>query len=128
MSIPQDALETFPPAPYEEVRKTLRDGDIVLCQGHDPFSRLIQWSTGSPWSHVGLVFRIDSLDQVMVIESVEKIGVRAVSLADFVSRDSAGHHPYPGRILFARHRKLKGHVGDPRVRGLARFAFSRLGC
>src|ERR1700742_5082192 len=33
MAIPQDALETLAPAPYAEVRKTLRDGDIVLCQG-----------------------------------------------------------------------------------------------
>jgi hypothetical protein len=128
MSIPEDVLETLPPAPYAELRKTLRDGDIVLCQGRDPFSRLIQWSTKSPWSHVGLVFRIDSLDRVIVIEAVEKIGVRAVALSDFVSRDSAGTSPYPGKILFARHRALKGRVQDPKVRGLADFAFGRLGC
>ena len=128
MSIPSNVLETAKPKSYVQVRKTLRDGDIVLCQGEDPFSRLIQWSTKSPWSHVGLVFRVDSLDQVIVIEAVEKIGVRAVALEDFLSRDSAGTSPYPGKILFVRHEALKGDVSDPRVRKLAKFAFSRLGC
>ena len=75
-----------------------------------------------------MVFRVDSLDQVIVIEAVEKIGVRAVALADFLSRDSGGTHPYPGKILFARHRQLKGDVSDPRVAELATFAFAKLGC
>lgn len=128
MSIQDDILETLPPVSYEELRESLRDGDIVLCQGHDPFSRLIQWSTKSCWSHVGMVFRVDSLERVIVIEAVEKIGVRAVALSDFVSRDSAGTYPYPGKILFARHKKLKGDVSDPRVMKLAKFAFAKLGC
>ncbi|MBV9510415.1 MAG: hypothetical protein JO303_09060, partial [Caulobacteraceae bacterium] len=125
MGIPSNVLEIMPPSPYSQVRERLRDGDIVLCQGRDPFSKLIQWSTGSPWSHVGMVFRVDSLDQVIIVESVEKIGVRAVALEDFLSRDSAGAHPYPGKILFVRHQELKGDVSDPRVRALATFAFSK---
>ena len=128
MSIPNNVLEAMPPTPYARLREMLRDGDIVLCQGKDPFSKLIQWSTGNPWSHVALVFRVDSLDRVIVIEAVEKIGVRAVDLADFLSRDSEGTHPYPGKILFVRHEQLKGDVTDPRVIELATFAFSRLGC
>ena len=90
MTIQDNVLETMAPVPYAQLRDSLRDGDIVLCQGRDPFSRLIQWSTKSVWSHVGMVFRVDSLEQVIVIEAVEKIGVRAVALSDFVSRDSAG--------------------------------------
>jgi hypothetical protein len=128
MTIPNNALQSTTPTPYAKLRETLRDGDIVLCQGRDPFSRLIQWSTKSPWSHVGMVFRVDSLDRVIVVEAVEKIGVRAVSLSDFLSRDSAGTHPYPGKILFARHQALAGDVADPRVRKLADFAFEKLGC
>jgi hypothetical protein len=128
MTIQSDVLETLPPIPYAQLRDSLRDGDIVLCQGRDPFSRLIQWSTKSCWSHVGMVFRVDSLEQVIVIEAVEKIGVRAVALSDFVSRDSGGTHPYPGKILFVRHKKLKGDVTDPRVVEMAKFAFGKLGC
>ncbi|HEX4182041.1 MAG TPA: YiiX/YebB-like N1pC/P60 family cysteine hydrolase [Caulobacteraceae bacterium] len=128
MSVPNDALETHPPVAYPQFRDLIRDGDIVLCQGNDPFSRLIQWSTKSPWSHVAMAFRVDSLDRVIVVESVEKIGVRAVSLSDFLSRDSEGTSPYPGRILLARHDQLNGEVSDPAVRELAKFAFGHIGC
>ena len=128
MTIEDNVLKTVKPVKYAALLKTLKDGDIVLCQGKDPFSRLIQWSTKSAWSHVAMVFRVDSLEQVIVIEAVEKIGVRAVALADFLSRDSAGTHPYPGKILFARHQKLKGDAADPRAVAMAEFAFSKLGC
>jgi hypothetical protein len=75
-----------------------------------------------------MVFRADSLEQVVVVEAVERIGVRAVALSDFVSRDSGGTCPYPGKILFARHEALAGDVSDPRVVDLAKFAFAKLGC
>lgn len=128
MAIPDDVLQTFPPRPYEEVRKLVRDGDIVLCQGRDPFSKLIRWSTESPWSHIAIAFRIDSLDRVVVIEAVEKIGVRCVELSEFVSRDSNGTSPYPGKILLTRHEDISGDVEDPSLRAMAKFAFDHLGC
>jgi hypothetical protein len=128
MAIPDDVLETFKPKPYAQVRKLVRDGDLLLCQGRDPFSRLIRWSTRSPWSHIAIAFRIDSLDEVIVIESVEKIGVRAVALSEFVSRDSEGTSPYPGKILLARHTAYGDSPEDPKVRAMARFAFDHLGC
>ena len=128
MAISDDVLETFPPQPYDEVRKLVRDGDILLCQGKDPFSKLIRWSTKSPWSHIAIAFRIDSLDRVVVIEAVEKIGVRCVALSEFVSRDSNGTSPYPGKILLARHDDISGDVEDPGLRALAKFSFDHLGC
>jgi hypothetical protein len=129
MTVPADVLETFKPKPYGQVRKLVQDGDLFLCQGRDAFSKLIQWSTRSPWSHIAIAFRIESLDEVLVIESVEKIGVRAVALSEFVSRDSAGTSPYPGRILLVRHNAYGGAgPDDPKVRAMARFAFDHLGC
>ena len=128
MAIPDDALETFPPLPYAEVHKLVCDGDILLCQGRDVFSKLIRWSTKSPWSHIAIAFRIDTLDEVLVIEAVERIGVRAVSLSDFVSRNSAGVSPYPGKIFLTRHTELSSDSSDPGLRALARFSFNHLGC
>jgi hypothetical protein len=128
MSIPDNVFKTHRPAPYARLRDRLRSGDIVLCQGKDLFSKLIRWSTQSPWSHVGLVFRIDAVGQILVVEAVEKLGVRAVPLADFVSRDSEGTSPYPGKILFARHAGLTGEGKvHPKAKLLAEFAFGRLG-
>jgi hypothetical protein len=127
MTIPDDALETFKPKPYAQISKLVQDGDLLLCQGDDAFSKLICWSTGSPWSHIAIAFRIDSLDEVIVIESVENIGVRAVSLAQFCSRNSGGVSPYPGKILLARHNAYGGGPEDPKIRKMARFAFDHLG-
>ena len=125
MSIPDDVLQTFKPQPYAAVRKLVQDGDLFLCQGRDPFSKLIQWSTKSPWSHCAIAFRIEALDRVIVIESVEKIGVRAVALSEFCSRDSEGTSPYPGKIVLARHPAFKAMS---KVKPMAKFAFDHLGC
>ena len=103
MAVPDDALETMAPRPYAEIRDEVRTGDLILCSGSSGFSKLIRWATGNPWSHVALAVRLEPLDKVVVLESVEKIGVRAVALASFLSRDSNGRKPYPGRLLLARH-------------------------
>lgn len=127
MAIPDDALERFKPQPYHKVRSLVQDGDLFLCQGDDPFSKLIQSATGSPWSHVALAFRIVSIDTVIVIESVEKIGVRAVTLSDFCSRNSGGTSPYPGKILLARHSAFAKGAEGRKLKPMARFAFDSLG-
>ncbi len=127
MTIPDDALETFAPQPYAEVRKLVKDGDLFLCQGKDPFSKLIRWSTGSPWSHIAIAFRIDGLDEVIVIECVQNIGVRCVALSEFCSKSSSGASPYPGKILLTRHQAFGGGSADPKVLKMARFAFDHLG-
>ena len=127
MSIPDNVFAAFPPIPYASFRDQVRNGDIVLCQGREPFSRLIQWATESPWSHAGLVFRLDEVDQVIVVEAVEKIGVRAVALSEFLSRNSEGVSPFPGKILLARHDQLKAEADPHAVRELAKFAFDHLG-
>jgi hypothetical protein len=51
-----------------------------------------------------------------------------VELSKFVSEDSEGTSPYPGKILLARHGDLSSDVNDPGVRALAKFAFDHLGC
>ena len=54
---------------YAEIRPSLRNGDIVLMGGTSIFSRIIRRMTGSRWSHVGMVVRIDALDTVLLWES-----------------------------------------------------------
>ncbi len=127
MAIPNGIFETMKPTPYKEARKLVRDGDLLLCSAHDPFSRFIRWTTSSPWSHVAIAFRIKSIDRVMVVEAVERIGVRTVPLSTFVSRTSEGRRPYPGRILLARHGGIDGRTASTQMRKMADFAFDRLG-
>ena len=103
MAIPNDALEVLKPEPLASVQPRVRDGDLLLCAGRDAFSRLIGWATKSPWTHVALAFRWPGIHRVMVFESVQQFGVRAVTLQRFCQQSSSGQRPYPGKILLARH-------------------------
>ena len=127
MSVPDDALERLPPRPYGEIAPMVRTGDLVLCSGSSGFSRLIRWATGSPWSHAALAVRLEPIDKVVMLESVERIGVRAVALESFLSRDSNGRKPYPGRLLLARHAEFEAKATPRGLKAMADFAADRLG-
>lgn len=88
---------------YKNIRKQIRSGDILLCSGSSPFSTLIQKATNSVWSHVAFILRVDVIDRVMVLESVESIGVRTIPLSSYVSDYNASGTGYPGKVMLARH-------------------------
>ncbi|HXA39449.1 MAG TPA: hypothetical protein VNW53_10645 [Phenylobacterium sp.] len=127
MAIQPDVLQTLKPQPYDSIREVVRDGDLLLCSANDGFSRLIRWATRSPWSQLGIAFRLEEVDRVLVLECVEKIGVRAVPLSTFISRTSSGVHPYPGKILLARHGAMAAKTRRKPWKKMAAFAFQRLG-
>lgn len=109
------AVRQFPHIPeegYDALRPRIASGDLLLCSGTAFFSELIKQATGSCWSHVAFVLRLDAIDRVMVLESVESRGVRTMPLRNYVTDYNGTGAPYPGRILIARHggldrRKLK---------------------
>ena len=43
---------------YKKFRDEIRSGDLLLCSGSAWFSRMIQKTTNSVWSHVGFVMRL----------------------------------------------------------------------
>ena len=124
MAISDEVLTSMPPEALETVSKEIRDGDVLICAARDPFSRLIAWSTKSPWSHVAIAWRWPSLDRIMAFECVQHIGVHAVGLKRFISQTSSGAHPYPGKIILARHQDIeaKGNLSP-----LADFAVDAMG-
>jgi hypothetical protein len=122
MTIADDVLNTMKAEPLSVVHPRVRDGDILLCSGRDPFSRLIGWSTKSPWTHVALAYRWPELNRIMVFESVQQFGVRAVTLERFCSESSTGQKPYPGQILLARHADYADHGGQPGGAAMKRLA------
>jgi hypothetical protein len=127
MTIEPDVLQQLAPKAYTAIRDEVRDGDLLFCSATDSFSRLIRWATSSPWSHVAIAYRLDEIDRVLVLECVEKIGVRAVPLSTFISRTSEGVHPYPGKILLARHAGMAAKSRRKPWKRIAAFAFERLG-
>jgi hypothetical protein len=127
MTIPPDILQRLPPQPYKAIRDLVQDADVLLCSAHDPMSRVIRWATKSPWSHVALAFRLAEIDRVIVLECVERMGVRAVPLSSFIQRTSSGQAPYPGQILLARHEGFTAKSRQQPMKRMAEFAFDRLG-
>ena len=109
------ATRRFPsraPVAYSELRPRLESGDLLLCSGTGVFSRMIQAASESVWSHVAFVMRLDSIDRVMVLESVEPIGVRTVPLRKYVEDYDNRGNPYPGRLAVARHDDFAQRADD----------------
>jgi len=130
VAIDDKVLTTLKAEPMETIARRIRDGDILLCSGNDPFSRLIGWSTKSPWTHVALAYRWPELGRIMVFESVQKLGVRTVPLETFISQSSTGKKPYPGKIILARYEGYAEHAGNASSAAmgrLAKFAVDRFG-
>ncbi len=124
MAFGADVLDHLPKEDLPQVVPKMRDGDILLCSARDPFSKLICWSTKSPWSHVAIVYSWPATGRVLAFECVRQLGVHAVSLTRFISQTSTGTHPYPGRIILARHRDAP--AGNE-LRPLADFAINAMG-
>ncbi|HEV2365429.1 MAG TPA: YiiX/YebB-like N1pC/P60 family cysteine hydrolase [Caulobacteraceae bacterium] len=127
MAIADAALTNLPAQPAAVLGPRVRDGDLLLCSAHDPFSRLIAWSTRSPWTHVAIAFRWPRRAEIMVFECVQHIGVRAVPLASFLSQTSSGVRPYPGKIVLARHAGLTPAKRGERLEDMAQYAIDKLG-
>jgi cell wall-associated NlpC family hydrolase len=88
--------------PYETLREALRTGDIVFCSGSYVFSGFIQKFTGSVWSHVGIIYRDDTLGRVFMLESETGIGVRLVPLSKYLRDYHGRRRPYRGQIVIGR--------------------------
>jgi len=103
-------MDDFPNLPtknYFDIRQNIRSGDILLCSGNAPFSNMIKQVTHSVWSHVAFIVRLDFINRILVLESVESIGVRAVPLSSYVFDYNATGKGYDGRLMLARHQDLK---------------------
>lgn len=92
--------------PYEDARAMIQTGDLLLCSGNEPISRIIQTTTRSPYSHVAMVVRMLSVDRVLLLEAEWPYGVRAVPLSSYFKDWNASGKPYPGHLLVARHTRL----------------------
>lgn len=119
-------MDAFPPLAsksYQALRNDIRSGDILLCSGHSVFSTLIQQATHSVWSHVAFILRIDAIGRIMVLESVESIGVRTVPLSAYTRNYNGSGKGYPGRLMLARHQDVKAE----NIANLSRSAIDLLG-
>ena len=124
-------IKTFPTSPFIErsnLSQALRPGDLLFASGSGKFSSLIKWCTGSVWSHVAFLLKVDMLDSMMVMESVENIGVRCVPLDKYLTDYDSKFHPYNGGLVVARHKKITAALRDSKnLETLTRTAVDLLG-
>ena len=107
--------------PYQELRTKLKSGDLLFASGDYLVSKAIQKMTDSPWSHVGIVFKLDSIDRMLLLESVEDMGVRFAPLSKYLN-DYESRKPYKGRVVIGR----CSDVDQGIVTGLAKFGIDEL--
>ncbi len=88
---------------------------------------MIQRTTGSVWSHVGFVMRLDSIQRVMVLESVEPLGVRTVPLSKYLTDYDSEGHAYPGGLVLARHKEFARKASPAALRRLGQFSVDLFG-
>lgn len=94
---------------YENCRPLIKSGDILLCSGNGFFSNMIKKATRSKWSHVSFIINIESIDRLMVLESVESIGVRAVPLSSYIFNYNGSGKGYNGDLMISRHNQMRCH-------------------
>lgn len=124
------AIKKFPKEEavnYQQYRTEIKSGDLLLCSGTNPFSRMIRATTKSVWSHVAFVMRLDAIDRVMVLESVESIGVRTVPLRKYLSDYDSKGNPYTGGLVIARHSAFETMADKMKLHKFGKFAVDLFG-
>ena len=124
------SIRKFPTAPvvnYTQFRPQIASGDLLLCSGSGIFSRMIRAGTKSVWSHVGFVMRLDAIDRIMVLESVEPLGIRTVPLSKYLTDYDSKGNPYPGRLAIARHDDFNAKASSRRLLKFGQFAVDLFG-
>ncbi len=129
MPVPNNIFDTMPPGSYDAGRVAIRNGDIALFAGREGPSRLIEHFTHSTFCHVGFIWRMDDIDRVMLLESVEDVGVRMLPLSSKMNGGLSGK-PYNGQLMIARHDGFPAPGPDfnKAFGEMTRFAVDRLGC
>jgi hypothetical protein len=129
MAVTKADFMAMTPQPYSQVREQLLTGDILLFSSVGGFSTVIEEATDSLWSHAGLIWRVGEpgLDRVLILESIENVGIRAVAASSRLNGTPASPRPYGGHLLLARHRGLPQPTPAATVLAMTRFGIDHLG-
>jgi hypothetical protein len=111
---------------FSHASKELCSGDLLFCSGNGLISDLIKKATSSAFSHVALILKLPITGQWLVLESVESIGVRCVTLLEgYLQNYQDSGRAYDGRMLVARHQDMQHKVAH--LEHLYRRAFELTG-
>jgi len=100
--ISSKSLDVLTIIPYDDARKSLKTGDLIFCSGRYWISHVIQFFSKSTFSHVGIIYRDEELDRVLILESEIFYGVRLAPLSKYLKDYHGRNKPYKGRMLVAQ--------------------------
>ena len=127
MAVSTEAYKALPRTSYSAARPSLRTGDILLFHSVALGSLSIELGTHSLWSHAALVWRLSDIDRVILLESMDTVGVRTMPMSTRVNGCAASPTPYNGGLLVLRHPDVPEKIDDARVRMMTQFALDRVG-
>jgi hypothetical protein len=124
--IQEDIFEHLSSCDYSSIQSEIQNGDLLLCSGNGLISELIQKATGSIFSHVGLILSLPVTHQWLVVECIESLGVRCVTLLEgYLKNYQDSGKGYDGRIMIARHTEFEKNFAY--IESLYERAFSLMG-
>jgi len=103
----------------------LKSGDILFCCGDAIFSKVVKAVTKAAISHVGLLYFEDGSSDLMMIHSMDFVGVAPLPLQAYAETYDHGYG-YNGMLVVGRHARLEG-LPEERVREMISFALSNVG-
>ena len=127
MAVSTEAYKALARTSYSAARPSLRTGDILLFHSVALGSLSIELGTHSLWSHAALVWRLSDIDRVILLESMDTVGVRTMPMSTRVNGCAASPTPYNGGLLVLRHPGVPEKIDDVRVRMMTQFALDRVG-
>jgi uncharacterized protein YycO len=114
--ITKKEILSLPIINYQTIRANVKSGDLIFCHGISMFSKSIQWATNSPLSHVGIIYRDEILNRVLVLESTRAGGVHFVPLSYYANK-------YDGKAIVA---KMNPIVDEEQLKTLMNFGINQL--
>lgn len=127
MTVTADAFLAMPQVPYSQARPQLRTGDIALFHSINLGSRLVEFGTHSLWSHAAFVWCLPEVDRVMLLESMDTVGVRVMPMSTRINGCEAIPTPFQGKLLVARHDDFPHPPPRHSLNAMTRFALDRVG-
>jgi len=127
MPVTTAQFEAMKPVPYSQARELFRTGDILLFHSSAAPSELIEIFTESLWCHAAMIWVEADIDRVMLLESVDKFGVRATRLSNRINGCPPSPNKYPGKLLVLRHPDLPYPLPHQMGVDLMGYALDRLG-
>ena len=127
MAVTAAEFQALPQTAYSVARPDLRTGDILLFHSIGLGSLATEYFTNSLWSHAAFIWCIPDVQRVLLLESMDKIGVRVMPMSTRINGNAASPIPFPGKLLVARSDQFPVTPARDKLTAMTQFALDRIG-